>query len=328
MGVELAPVTALLDRTHPILPTQRDLNSYTFGEIAGHNVVIAVLPEIGTNAAAVVTTQLLNDFPLIRFGLLVGIGGAVPDIENDIDIRLGDVVVSKSTKTTGGVVQYDMGKEVLQGFERIGILDKPPRILQTAVQLLAARHELEDSRILQILTQMWGDYPKMATKYSCPVNEPDQLFETSYDHQGTKTCSRCDSSKVVNRPSRSTPGPLIHYGTIGSANRVVKNAMEREKLKSGDLDIICVEMEAAGLMDSFPCLVIRGICDYADSHKNKKWQPYAAATAAAYMKELLSIIPSKDVVAAFPAADVVSVPCKFNPFVQPVKLLRIGAFSE
>lgn len=46
-------------------------------------------------------------------------------------------------------------------------------------------------------------------------------------------------------------------------------------------------MEAAGLMDNFPCLVIRGICDYADSHKNKRWQPYAAATAAAYAKDLL-----------------------------------------
>jgi hypothetical protein len=48
-------------------------------------------------------------------------------------------------------------------------------------------------------------------------------------------------------------------------------------------------------MDSFPCLVIRGICDYADSHKNKIWQPYAAATAAAYAKELLNIIPGAEV---------------------------------
>jgi hypothetical protein len=50
-------------------------------------------------------------------------------------------------------------------------------------------------------------------------------------------------------------------------------------------------MEAAGLMNDFPCLVIRGICDYADSHKNNTWQPYAAATAAAYAKEVLSVIP-------------------------------------
>ncbi|KAK6511458.1 hypothetical protein TWF481_000374 [Arthrobotrys musiformis] len=54
-------------------------------------------------------------------------------------------------------------------------------------------------------------------------------------------------------------------------------------------------MEAAGLMDQFPCIVIRGICDYADSHKNKRWQPYAASTAAAYAKELLSIIPAEEI---------------------------------
>jgi hypothetical protein len=61
--------------------------------------------------------------------------------------------------------------------------------------------------------------------------------------------------------------------------------------------MLCVEMEAAGLMDELSCLVICGICDYADSHKNKRWQPYAAATAAAYAKELLSIIPAQEVVA-------------------------------
>src|SRR3984893_12751939 len=116
MGVELAPVTAILDRAHFLLPTKRDQNSYTLGEIGGHNVVIAVLPETGTNSAATVATQLLNDFPSIRFGLLVGIGGGVPDLANEIDIRLGDIVVSKPTKTAGGVVQYDMGKEFLNGF--------------------------------------------------------------------------------------------------------------------------------------------------------------------------------------------------------------------
>lgn len=48
-------------------------------------------------------------------------------------------------------------------------------------------------------------------------------------------------------------------------------------------------------MNSFPCLVIRGICDYTDSHKNKQWQAYAAGTAAAYAKELLSVIPAAEV---------------------------------
>src|SRR5438105_14750570 len=104
MGVELAPVKALLDQTHPSLPTQRDQNSYTLGVIGGHNIVIAVLPEIGTNSAATVAAQLLNNFPSIRFGLLVGIGGGVPDLANEIDIRLGVIGVSNATRNAGDVM--------------------------------------------------------------------------------------------------------------------------------------------------------------------------------------------------------------------------------
>lgn len=58
---------------------------------------------------------------------------------------------------------------------------------------------------------------------------------------------------------------------------------------------ICFEMEAAGLMDNFPCLVIRGICDYADTHKNDRWQNYAAIAAAAYAKELLQVLEGENV---------------------------------
>lgn len=64
----------------------------------------------------------------------------------------------------------------------------------------------------------------------------------------------------------------------------------REKLRK-ELDVLYSRIEAAGLMDNLPCLVIRGVCDCADSHKNKEWQPYAAATAAAYAKELLCSMP-------------------------------------
>lgn len=64
----------------------------------------------------------------------------------------------------------------------------------------------------------------------------------------------------------------------------MKHGSTRDRIAS-ELGILCFEMEAAGLMDSFPCLVIRGISDYAVSHKNHQWREYAAATAAAYAKE-------------------------------------------
>ena len=92
----------------------------------------------------------------------------------------------------------------------------------------------------------------------------------------------------------------MHYGTIASGNAVIKDSSTRDRLRR-DFNAICVEMEAAGVMDTIlPCLVIRGICDYADSHKNKRWQPYAAATAAAYAKELLTMIPAADIQKADP----------------------------
>lgn len=312
-GVELAAVKAMLDVIHPNLPTQRDHNSYTLGEVWGHNMVISVLPEIGTNPAATVATQLLNDFDSIRFGLLVGTGGGVPGGEGEgVDIRLGDVVISKSTATFGGVVQYDLGKfSTGGGFDRIGMLAKPPSLLQSSVEILAADHRMKGSQVPQLLSAMLQNYPAMEEEYSHPGLAADILFKADYPHPGGLNCSSCDLSRIVERDDRRNQHPKFHYGIIGSANTVVKDAGLREELRRA-YKIMCVDMEAAGLMDSFPCLIIRGICDYADSHKNNKWQPYAAATAAAYMKELLSVIPPKDVTAVSPAADVVQNPGEYT----------------
>jgi nucleoside phosphorylase len=51
-------------------------------------------------------------------------------------------------------------------------------------------------------------------------------------------------------------------------------------------------MEAAGLLNDFPSIVIRGISDYEDECKSKSeaWQEYAATVAAAYAKELLECV--------------------------------------
>ncbi|KNG84003.1 hypothetical protein ANOM_007784, partial [Aspergillus nomiae NRRL 13137] len=119
-------------------------------------------------------------------------------------------------------------------------------------------------------------------------------------------CPHCDKSRLVYRQPRETNDPVIHYGTIASADLVMRHAITRDKLQQ-KYNILCFEMEAAGLMNDFPCLVIRGICDYSDTHKHKLWQRYAAATAAAYTKELLEIIPPAEVAKMGPAADIVDI---------------------
>jgi nucleoside phosphorylase len=301
-GIELAPVEAMLDEMHQTLPTNQDKNTYTLGRIGAHNIVIAIMPEIGNNSAARVATQLLNDFISIRFGLLVGTGGGIPSDDED-DIRLGDVVVSKPTDTFGGVVQFDKGKILPNGkFQRSGTLKKPPTVLMASVGKLESQHRRIGNQISKYLSEMLDRFPIMKDDYVYQGIDNDQLFEATYNHKSGNTCRLCDRSKVVERAPRRKSGPKIHYGTIGSANEVINDSETRDKLKT-DLKILCVEMEAAGLIDEFSCLVIRGICDYADSHKNKLWQPYAAATAAAYAKELLSIIPAQDIVSTNKAAD-------------------------
>lgn len=124
--------------------------------------------------------------------------------------------------------------------------------------------------------------------------ENDRLFLSAYGHADGRTCDKCDPCEEIKRDRRDTIDPEIHYGVIASGNTLVKDARTRDKIaESAGKECICVEMEAAGLMDRFPCLVIRGICDYADSHKNDRWQRYAAATAAAYAKELLEYVPTQ-----------------------------------
>ncbi|KAK1658814.1 ankyrin repeat-containing domain protein [Colletotrichum godetiae] len=289
LHLEMAAAQAMLDYRHqPLDMNPNDSNVYTFGGIGPHNIVIACLPsgQYGTNSAAVVANNMRWSFPSFHIGLMVGIGGGVP---GKVDIRLGDVVVSNPTADSPGVVQYDFGKAVNDGrFERIGSLNKPSLSSLAAVSKLRADHEARPSEISRILSDMArrNDY---MVEYTRQFVDEDRLFEASYKHSG-ETCENCDRSKLVPRSLRPTNNPSIHYGIIASGNQLMKNAGTRDRLAK-DLGLICFEMEAAGLMDNFPCLVIRGICDYSDSHKAKRWQKYAAATAAAYARELLLVMP-------------------------------------
>jgi len=85
--------------------------------------------------------------------------------------------------------------------------------------------------------------------------------------------------------------PVVHFGLIASGDTVMKSGKRRDEIAK-NLNVIAFEMEGAGVWDNLPCIVIKGVCDYADSHKNKKWQNYAAATAASCMKAFLEKLPS------------------------------------
>ncbi|KAJ4308618.1 hypothetical protein N0V84_011995 [Fusarium piperis] len=277
----MAAARAMLDEVHGDLPQDaNDKNTYMLGSIGPHNIVIACLPNghYGTNNAASVSTNLLRSFPSIHKGFMVGIGGGVP---SRADIRLGDVVVGTR------VMQYDLCKLVDGDIQRTAHAKTPNYSLQTAVSNLRSKHELEASRVPTILQDMATKYPE----YDHPAS-PDRLFLATYKHDPQfSSCSSCDQSKVLPKSTRMPNHPKIHHGAIASGNQVMKDSVARDDI-ARKLDIICFEMEAAGLMDVLPCLPIRGICDYADSHKSKEWQKYAAATAAAYAKELIETLPA------------------------------------
>lgn len=299
LPIELAAAEQMLEERHSDLPRVGvDDNLYALGCIAGHNVVIASLPEgqMGNVSAATAAVQMKSTFKFCRFTLLVGIGGGVPS--QDCDVRLGDVVVQKPVNDHGGVIQYDMGKVTPTGNIRTGSLTSPPRVLLNALAKIRANNILGKSTTAATLAKLGTDI----SAFSRTNAGRDVLYQASYNHVGGRTCSGCDSTRVVQRSDRPQTSNgsemIVHYGAIASENRVIKDAATRDSISQELGGVLCFEMEAAGLATSMSCLVIRGISDYADSHKNDAWQIYAAAAAAAFAKELLSVIPPTDVVAA------------------------------
>jgi hypothetical protein len=198
LPLEMSAAKMMLDKTHANLPQPAtDHNSYTLGRISGHNVVIACLPSgvYGTTSAAAVASKMMCTFPNIQFGLMVGIGGGVPC--NSADIRLGDVVVSKPTGGSSGVVPYDYGKTISGGrLQQTGTLNKPPQVLLTSIAQLQADDIGGRHSIATILSEIHITEPI----FTSPGQEQDQLFRSMYDHvEFEDTCVNCDKQWLVHR---------------------------------------------------------------------------------------------------------------------------------
>lgn len=294
ISTELTAATAFLDEEFDArecnLPD--DNNHYVLGRICGHYVAITVLPEYGTDTAAATAKDMMRSFPSIKIRLMVGIGGGAPTPKHDI--RLGDIVVSVPQNGRSGVLQYDFGKTMQnQEFQMTRVLNQPPQNLLSAVAGLRAHYESKGHLLEEGIESVFKSLPLLRETYKRPDQSSDRLYKSNVIHplHDDRSCSTACSdaaSSVVPRTKRpSEKNITIHYGLVASANQIMKDATTRDKLALQN-EALCFEMEAAGLMNDFSCLVIRGICDYSDSHKNKDWQGYAAMVAAAYAKDLLS----------------------------------------
>ncbi|KAK2478562.1 hypothetical protein H9L39_11050 [Fusarium oxysporum f. sp. albedinis] len=226
---------------------------------------------------------------------------AINDDNNYTLGRIGKhnvVIAGAHGRNSGGVIQYDYGRAI-QGkeFTVTGRLNQPPMAFLTAMSALHARYEMEGHSIDSNIDEALQKYKRLGKKYKRPEASTDRLHKAEFVHEGGEgvvCCNSCGYEKLVHRDERdeNENNPAIHCGLIASGNQLMKDALLRDELAAKH-GILCFEMEAAGLMNHFQCAVIRGICDYCDSHKNDEWQEYAATAAAAYTKDLLlQVAPS------------------------------------
>ncbi|KAH7152141.1 hypothetical protein B0J13DRAFT_658464 [Dactylonectria estremocensis] len=267
--------------------SDRDDNTYSTGSFGRHNIVLIHMGRMGKVHAASVASSCRATFPNIKLAVVVGVCGAVPLPPDKGEIVLGDVIVSE------GIVQYDFGRQFTGSFEpKDTYLDSLPRPNNQIVNFLAklkafkGRDALHEKMSVYLSTLQ--EIPKLEACY--PETSLDLLFEAEYEHlDKALSCkdARCCGQRVSrNRFVSGTPKPAIRIGLFASGDKVMKSGAYRDAL-SKRAGILGFEMEGAGVWGIFPCVVIKGACDYADSHKTKAFQRYAAATAASCAKAFL-----------------------------------------
>lgn len=184
--------------------------------------------------------------------------------------------------------------------------------------------------LIQLQNKRTGRKNRLLNKYRYPGTTKDRLFRSDYRHMHRGfygyCCNICDGSSgavcevalnatceelgceehyFVERErlqekqelelnsSEEAQAPSIHLGAVASGDTVLKSGRDRDEIAQNE-GVIAFEMEAAGIWGEIPCIIVKGVCDYADSHKNKKWQDFAAATAAAAAKALLHRYPKTE----------------------------------
>ncbi|EED17249.1 conserved hypothetical protein [Talaromyces stipitatus ATCC 10500] len=274
-------------------PSKNEFQIGWICRIGQHHVVIACLPDrqYGTTSATTVANNMMRTFSVsLRIGLMVGISGGAPSAEHDI--RLGDIIVSRPKGSHGGVIQHDIGKIGKGGkIQRVGSLNSPPTSLLNALAQMRVAELYENPQYPVYLQEAIRRNTRTQKTFSRPDVKSDRLFKIEYEHpENAASYDQCLVEWEEDRITREDGDPQTHYRTIASGNTLIKDGKTREAIRK-DTGALCFEMEAAGLMADFPCLVVRGICDYADSHKNKQWQGYTALAAASFTKELLGYVP-------------------------------------
>ncbi|KAE8414542.1 nucleoside phosphorylase domain-containing protein [Aspergillus pseudocaelatus] len=223
--------------------------------------LLSHMPGMGKVSATGVASNLCISFPGIKLSLVVGICGA---------IILGDVV-------SDCIVEYDFGRQYPDGFRPKGNIQDLPirpnrdiRAVIFSLKLRETRRELEKGlshnlRSLQAQSPTWQH----------PRTEHDVLFEASYHHRHyqndtTCVCADCPSSSDL-VCEMALLKDFVHIGLVACGDTVMKPGEHRDRLAEAE-GVIEFEMEGAGVCGILPCVIIKGVCDYADNHKDTRWQ--------------------------------------------------------
>ncbi|KAM0562365.1 hypothetical protein ACHAPJ_002055 [Fusarium lateritium] len=311
-----------------------DTNHYTTGRIGKHYVVLALLPHMGKANAAGAAAGMRFSFPGLRLALLVGVCGGLPfDRHNkDAEILLGDVVISKSVCQYDFGRRYPGKFEMKNTIE--DNLGRPNKDVRNLVRFFETARGVEvlSKHCASFMKEIQGKVAKTqySTRYNYLGTTHDKLFKSSYSHKhrgkSSDACPNCSASpptlckealhalckdlgckesNLVTRKrlqsseksdsSNTTARPAVHLhvGTVASGDMVIKSASDRDRIAK-ETNAIAFEMEGAGVWDEVPCIVVKGVCDYADSHKAKAWQDFAAATAASIAKGILQCYVQAD----------------------------------
>jgi nucleoside phosphorylase len=308
-----------------------DKNTYTVGHIAKHNVVLVHMAGMGKREATRASVFLNRSFEGIKLGLVVGICGAIPYPTSTPprEILLGDVIISTDLVQYDLGKQYPTG--FVKKDNHHDNLSRPDGGIRSFLNKITGRvgHRELVRRTASSLEEACKRPGDGSFKY--PGLEKDKLYDSSYRHQHqdsancinricairTSICDEatkkscvelgCDVERLLVRqrlkkaqgtlsehPTHTDTDHWIHFGYIASGDTVMKSGEDRDRKGKEEKGILGFEMEGAGAWEEIPTIVIKGACDYADSHKNDDWHWYAAGSAAACMKALLQEWPVFD----------------------------------
>ncbi|KAL4907652.1 hypothetical protein BDW74DRAFT_147925 [Aspergillus multicolor] len=283
------------ERSAKLGKAERDPNVYNNGRMGRHNVVVCQIYDVGKAAASGVISSMWASYTNIEIVLLVGICDGLPSSREEKRQRgFGDVIISDS------MMEYDRGKYLVHEIESKTHVKGHNREVATLLRTL--KSEIDCMVFEQRLAANLASLQREHTGYERPhslasSHQQRQLVSRESKDKGKATGTElvavnCAAGATDEDPEFSKQsiknGVQLHIGRFASGDMVLKAAEKRDELARKH-DAIGFEMEAPGLWDfTVPCLVIKGISDFADSNKNDEWRKFSCATGAAAAKTFLT----------------------------------------